>query len=210
MLNLSTFDKDDTTLLVNSYNAIRHKDRLEIILEEAERQEVLQKTLNALILPRHCSFTFQNLFKLKLNKGHFYIAQCFLDFGYPVGRKLDQSPTRKYHYQIVGIAKSTMDLGKTLLRPETKSDKLVSWFGKSDIDLQGTTKFNDKYYLTSNKPDQITKAFDTSFVNSISSHINIHLFTNSMDMFITFDDELATQQSRAIEDIFSNFKHLSD
>jgi len=43
MLNLITFDTDDKNLLQGSYDAIWHKDLLEIIVDEKEKQQYFYK-----------------------------------------------------------------------------------------------------------------------------------------------------------------------
>ena len=202
MFNLSAFDEMDILELENSYNTIRNKNSIDVITDLSEKQRLLQKVLNALRLPPRCVFSIQNLFKLKLSNGQFYIAQCLLDYGF-------QTNDHKYNYQLIGIAESTIDLGKTFLRPETKSDKFVGYFFSSDIQIENAERFNEKYYLVSNKKGEIVNAFNQSFINSFSSCDNIYLYTDRNDIFVTFDSELAAEQSRIVEEIFSKFKYLT-
>lgn len=173
MLNLVTFEPDDAELLESSYNAIRQKDCLEIIADNTERNKIFEQTVNSLTIPLNATLSFQNLFKITISSGHFYIAQCLIDFGYPVSRRLVQSPTHEYDFQIIGIANLKIDLGNSLLRPETKIDKLLGRFSDHDIDLDNCEKFNDKYYLVSNSKKEIHEAFDKSFVNTVSKYNDV-------------------------------------
>jgi len=159
MLNLVAFDTEyDSYLVEASYQSIKHKDFLQIITDDNEKKEMLRKTSLALTVPNEAVLTFQNLFKLTLPNGRFYIAQCLFDFGYPVSHKLSQSSVHKYHFQVVGIAPLRIDLGKTLLRRETKTDKILGTFFGNDIYLEVADKFNDKFHLVSTHKDHIKKA----------------------------------------------------
>lgn len=209
MLNLVAFDTEyDSYILESSYQSIKHKDFLQIVSDDNEKKEMLYKTALALTMPNGAAFTFQNLFKLKLPKGQFYIAQCLFDFGYPVSHKLSQSSVHKYHFQAVGIAPLRIDLGNTLLRRETKTDKILGAFFGNDIDLKGADKFNDKYYLVSTQQDNIKKAFDSSFTGVLSKYENIILLTKDQYMFITFEVEMEEGHCAALEDILSNFQYI--
>lgn len=209
MINLTAFDESDISLLEDSYNAIRNKDSVKIISDSTEKQEMTRKILSVLSLPNNCVLSIQNLLKLRLANGQFYIAQCLLDYGYPVNRKLSQQFNREYKYQLVAIAEANIDLGKTLLRPETKSDKIVGRFLKTDIDIDNAHHFNNKYYLISNKREQILRVFTKGFLNALSSSDNIYLFTRGKDIFLTFDSDLESQHSRIAEEVFLNFRFLS-
>ena len=210
MLNLVTFEPEDAELLESSYNAIRQKDCLKIIVDEPERKKIFLQTINSITIPINSNFTFQNLFKLSISKGHFYIAQSLIDFGYPVTTRLAQSSIHEYEFQTIGIANLKIDLGKTQLRPETNIDKLVGRFFDHDIDFEGCEKFNDKYYLVSNSKKEVYKTFDKSFVKVLSKYDNVLLTTKNYEMYISFHNELEPDQARAVEDIFSNFNFLAD
>jgi hypothetical protein len=208
MLNLITFDGNNRNLLQGSYDAIKNKDRLEIIIEETEKQQIFQQIISAIKIPFDATFSFQNLFKLNLPGGHFYIAQCLFDFGYPLGTKGGRSNTHRYNLQVIGIANCTIDLGITYIRPETGLDKFTGRFFDKDIDLPNTEKFNDKYYMASDRPEFIRSIFNQSFVNCIGKYDDILLTTKNNEMFISFANDLANQQCRILEDIFSNCNFL--
>lgn len=209
MINLTAFDESDIALLEESYNAIRNKDSLDIVSDLTEKQKITRKVLSVISLPNNCVFSIQNLLKLKFANSQFYIAQCLLDYGYSRSGKLSQSFNDDYNYQIVAVAESEIDLGKTLLRPETKSDKVVGRFLKTDINVGEADHFNDKYYLVSNKREQILRVFTKRFLNAISSCDDIYLFTRGQDIFLTFDSDLEPQHSRIAEDVFLNFRFLA-
>jgi len=84
----------------------------------------------------------------------------FIDFGYPVSSKGSQSSTHKYNFQVLGIANCTIDLGITYIRPETWLDKFTGRFFDRDIDLPNTEKFNEKYYMASDRPEFIRSIFN--------------------------------------------------
>ena len=208
-LNLSTFDEDDEEEIKRSYNNIRHKQNLVIVTEELEFQSVYKEIINSLHIPYTCKFSFQNLFRLTLPAGEFYIAQCLFDYGYPVLSKLQQSSEHKYHYQLIGFAKLTIDLGKTIMRPETKADKLMFKIFDKDIDFEGYDKFNYKYYLASNSKDQVYKAFTDKFLRTLAKYSNIILVTKTDAMFIGFEFEMRADHAAIVEDVFSNFGFIA-
>jgi hypothetical protein len=209
MLNLLAFDTEyDSYLVEASYQSIKHKEFLQIVTDENEKKEILRKTALTLTIPHEATLTFHNLFKLTLPNGYFYIAQCLFDFGYPVSTKLTQSSVHKYHFQAVGIASLSIDVGKTLLRRETKTDKILGTFFGNDIDLEGAEKFNDKYYLVSTQKENVPKAFDKHFTSILSKYDNITLKTEDQYMFITFETEMEEDHLRIVEDILSNFQFL--
>lgn len=204
MLKLVAFDtENDSAQLKRSYDLIQHKDSLEIVTSVGEQNTILLKVKYALTIPESATLKFQNLFKLTLPNGQFYIAQCLINFG-PSGRNNEP----KYRFQIAGVADIRINLRKTLMRPETRTDKTVGRLFGSDIDLDDTKQFNDKYYLASNAPEMITKHFDKDFLNTISRYDNLLMIALDKEMVITFDSEFKAEHSRIVEDIFSNCKFL--
>lgn len=208
MLNLVTFNISDRHLLENSYNAFKNKEEVEIVTESQEKEQIFRQTIDNVRRPNNANFSFQNLFKLKTMHGRFYVAQCLADFGYPIGTKGSQIFQQKYAFQLIGIANLKVDIGVTHLRPETKLDKILTRFFNSDIDFDGVEKFNDKYFLVSNKRTEVLKYFDKTFLNAIAKYNDILLTTNGKQMYISFDQELNINQTRIAQDIFTNFKYL--
>ncbi len=210
MLNLVTFDVADRMLLEKSYDAIRNKERVEIITAESERQKVFLQTVSTVKTPYNSQFSFQNLLKVKCANGYFYIAQCLADFGYPKGPKGGQSFNHEYNFQVIGIANLTVSLGVTHLRSEAKIDKIVSRFFNYDIQFDSCEKFNEKYYIVSDCKTAVTKYFHKSFLNSIAKYDNILLTTKGTEMYISFDTDLKVDQPSIVQEILSNFKYLAD
>lgn len=208
MLNLVTYDIDDRELLENSYKAIRDKENLEIVTDEKEKNTVFRKMIDVIWKPNHSQLSLQNLFKLQYPHGFFYIAQCLVDFGYPAGPKSAQTFTHRYYYQLVGIAPLSVDLGITHMRRETKTDKLLDIFFSSDIDFDSAEKFNDKYYLISDKKDAVIKYFDPVFLQTLAKYDGTLLTTDGSQMYISFESDLNNNQSRCVQDILSHFKYL--
>lgn len=209
MLRFINSDPDDLRLLEQSFDAIKQKDSLEIIVDGPERTKVLKQVQNEISIPNNGTFSILNLFKQTLSNGSFHIAQCIIDFGYIQTRKYSQTSYHSYYYQIIGVAEINVDLGKTLLRPETKIDKLVGRFFYNDIDFENSERFSDKYYLISNKKEQVYRTFDKLFLNVLSRYDNILLKTAKNTMFITFENELISAHSRIVEDIFGSCRFLS-
>lgn len=207
MLIANYLDPDDVELLQDSYNAIKQKESLEAIAEGPEFEKVLQQTLNSMSLPSNSKFFFQNLFKINLDGSHFYIAQCILDFGYSTRRNV--ALVHEYKLQLIGIANLSINLGKTMLRPETKTDKIIGRFFDYDIDLGGAERFNDEYYLVSNSKSSVVQVFDKRFTEAITRHNDILISTLNTTMFIHFSDQLSTKQSAVVEDIFSSCGFLT-
>jgi hypothetical protein len=209
MLNLSCFDKEDVHILEASYNAIRQKGNLEIIQDETTKQLFRDKFVRILNVSADASLSIQNLFKIQNSTCSAYISQCLIDFGYPVSPKLVQLHDRVYHYQIMGYAISKVDLGNTILRPESKADRLISRFVNSDIDFEASLHFSEKYYLTSSSRLTIEKHFNKGFVDTIAKYDNVHLLTKGNEIFIMFDTEVQPHHSRAIEEILFSYKALA-
>lgn len=204
MLKFITSDPEDTNLLEGSYNAIQQKEGFQIVVDEEEKSKIFRQTANTISISANATFSFINLFKIDNISFSYYIAQCMIDFGYPL-----KSSTWKYDFQAIGIARSNVDLGKTLLRPETKTDKLIGRFFDSDIDFEQTKLFSDKYYLVSNKRDVLKKVLDTDFLNTIAKYDNVLLTTRGYELYITFTTELKVGHTRIIDDILSACRLLA-
>ena len=168
MFNPIAFDEEyDRELLEGSYDALQHKDQLEIIVDDA-------------------TLSIQNLFRYIFPHGKFYIAQCLFNFGYPTSNR-GTFVEHKYDFQIVGFAELNVDLGNTFMRSETRTDKIVGKLFGNDIDFDGTATFNEKYYLVSDKKESLANCFDRHFFNTIAKYDNLLLRVKNKQMFITFD-----------------------
>lgn len=207
MFNSDHLDPDDAELFQESYNAIKQKEFLEPVTESSELDKVLRQILTSMTLSPNSKFFFQNLFKINLTNGHFYIAQCVIDFGFSTKR--NASLVHEYKLQLIGIANLSINLGRTMLRSETKLDKLVDRFFDYDIDFTGTERFNDKYYLVSNRKNIVEQVFDKKFIEAITRHNDVLISTLNTTMFIHFSDQLSAKQSAAVEDIFNCCQFLT-
>src|SRR5688572_9491235 len=111
MLNLTAFDSERLrSKLQSSFDSIRHQDRLEVVMNAGEQNTTMLKIKFALAIPQSASFRFQNLFKLTLPNGHFYIAQCLTNHGFKTSSLSRNLPVHKYYFQIVGIADISINL----------------------------------------------------------------------------------------------------
>lgn len=206
MLNLIAIDEDDRNTLKRSYQLIA--DYAEIVTDEAVVKSITSKVSNFLTIPNGAVFSLQNLFKINLPEGNIFIAQCLLDYGYPVNGKMTISQTRVYTLQVIGFAELTVNLGTTILRPETKLDKLIGRFWGKGIKFDGAEKFNKKYYLVSNDKAAVQQHFDIPFVNTIANCKNILISNKSSEMAITFEAELQVGHSKIILDVFKKCKFI--
>ena len=59
----------------------------EIIIDIKEKEQVFRQTIDNVKIPKNANFSFQNLFKIKVTNGHFYVAQCLVDFEFPIGTR---------------------------------------------------------------------------------------------------------------------------
>jgi len=209
MLNLVTNDIADQRLLSGSFDAIRLKDNLTIVLDEEEKTAVMRQTIDALRMPNGGQFSFQNLFRIDAPNGTFYIAQVLIGYPSPLGGRGSQTFEAKYSYHTIGIAKMKTDLGITNLRPENKIDKLLEIVFRNDIDFEGAERFNDTYYLASDNRKKVEEYFNRSFIEAIAKHEDVLLSTRNKQLYISFTDPLNTMQSRAVEDIFRAANFLS-
>jgi len=205
MLNVEACDQDEIELLENSYRNIRQQDALTIVQDEAEQKKISDQVIRTIDVPAKALFSIKNLFRLSIPGKRFYIAQCMVDYGMQHASGSGSSDYHhKFHLQIVGIAHLKADLGKTLLRPETKIDKVVDWFNRRDIDFTYSEVFNDKYYLVSDNKDKVLWHFTEEFIDTIGKYDGVHLVIVNREMYIYFDQILTEEQSAIVEDIFNN------
>ena len=209
MFNPIAFDEEyDRELLEGSYDALQHKDQLEIIVDDAACEHALQEIVGGLAMPDDATLSIQNLFRYIFPHGKFYIAQCLFNFGYPTSNR-GTFVEHKYDFQIVGFAELNVDLGNTFMRSETRTDKIVGKLFGNDIDFDGTATFNEKYYLVSDKKESLANCFDKHFFNTIAKYDNLLLRVKNKQMFITFDADIEVQHSRIVEDILANCNFLA-
>ncbi|HEX6192737.1 MAG TPA: hypothetical protein VFZ42_10240 [Chitinophagaceae bacterium] len=210
MLNPIAFDEEyDRELLEGSFQALRHHQQLEIVDDEEEYQRALRIITDGLTVPDYATLSIQNLFRYVFPNGKFYIAQCLFDFGYPTSSNRGASYDRKYYFHIAGFAELKVDLGNTFMRSETKTDKIVGRFFGNDIDFDGTAKFNDKYYLVSDKKETLESCFDRQFFNTIAKYDNLMLRVKQKQLYITFDTDFHVGHSRIVEDVLTNCNFLA-
>ncbi len=192
-----------------SYNAIQQRNALEIITGK-EKEKLYQQTMSTIRTPNETkNFSFENLFKIKCNTGSFYIAQCAIDFGYPPSNMGYPTSIAQHILQLIGIAKSNIDLGNTFIRPESKVDKFISHFIHHDINFAQSEQFSERYFITSDKKDVIQQTFDVLFLDKISKCDGLLLATNGAEMYISFSSALSIEHGIIITDIFSNCTFLS-
>jgi len=204
--------KNEHDLLIGSYNSIENKNYLEIITSDIEKKALAETFLNTFQIDLFNSdFSIQNLFKLTKSNGHFYIAQCLFDFGLSFGGgKYDRFLKHRYHYDLFGFGVAKVELGETLLREKTIGDKLVGHFLHSSIQIKDCDSFNEKFYLVSDKKENIIKFFDKDFANTVNKYNGLCIRTKANKIYLTFENHLEQMQSRIVEDIFSAFKYWVD
>jgi hypothetical protein len=208
VLNTFAFDLEDEEFIVNSFNQIKDKRNLELITDDTIRNEWLTKVLSKVGNPNNARCSFQNLFKLKSKNSEFYLCQLLSDYGFPFSFKQGQSSEREYTFYILGFAKLKFDFGHTLLRPETKVDKFVSKFIKQDIEFNDSEKFNQKYYLTSNKRELVIQEFDLNFLRFLEKQKDLWIKIDGNEMFVILENDNKLNHLKILEEIFSNCNFL--
>lgn len=202
------FDRDDAKAITGAFNLLKNKDIATLIEDDNVKKKLLTRILSALTLPKLINCHFQNLLEFSLPVGKFYIAQILLDFGFPAGSRSTQTFDRVYHFQVIGFAELSIDLGKTIIRPELKADNILLGIFNRDIELNKANLFNQKYYLTSDKKEMAIKYLDKTLTAIISNYNNLLLHFNSKDLYITFAKPIENFQMKAIEEIFCNCNFL--
>lgn len=207
MLNISNPILDQN-LFTESYAAIKSNNEVEIINGQ-EKEVIFQQTLQSIRTPNETkNFWFENLFKINVNHVSFYIAQCVIDFGFVPSTMGFPTSTQTHTVQILGIAKSKFDLGNTSIRPEGKVEKFMAHFYNLDIDLHDKY-FNDRYFVKSDKEEEIKTVFNQSFLDTFAKFNNILFTANGYDLYISFTSPMTAQQGLAIIDIFKSGTFLS-
>lgn len=201
-LNTFAFDSCDAKLLTGAFNQLKNKEQAVLVDDEEIKKKLLARVTSGLTMPKVTDCQFQNLLEFNMPYGKFYIAQILLDYGFPVGRHSSQSFDRIYHFQTIGFAEITIDFGKTFIRPELKVDNILFGIFNKDIELNNAEKFNEQYYLTSNKKETVLKNISSSVAGIIAKYNNMLIHLSRTDMYITFADTLENNQMRAIEEIF--------
>jgi hypothetical protein len=202
LLNLITYEIQDAAILEKSFEAIADQENLIIIVDEAEKKEILHLAMKALSLDMNCSFSFQNLFKITTFNNEFYIAQCLLEYNVPA----DKSRTTTHHahrYQVIGIANLKKDPGELYLRPETKIDKFLGSFLVKDVDFDSHQEFSDKYYLVAKNEDAARRVFDSSLLNAIAKHDNLTIKVIDRIFCLTFNEEFKVNHTEIAADILN-------
>ena len=213
MTTPENFDgNNENGLLLSSYNCILDKSRLEIVIDKQEKESVRKILFETLQLDFTLGdFSIQNLFKLKSLNGNFYIGQCLSDFGYSYGGgKYDREYRHRYYYDIIGFGILKDDLGQTLIRQKTTADKLIEHFVHTTIKIDNCEVFNSKFYLISDKKENMLKCFDSPFIKTISKYEGISIKTINNKMLLAFENHLEETQSKTVEDIFSSFKYWAE
>lgn len=205
MLNLVTYNVKDRVVLEKSYEALKNKTDIQFIPTGKEQEKVFNQMFSNIKIPSKARFLIQNLFKVNEAKGSFYIAQCIVDLGYPLGNMGSQTFDHKYYYQAIGIVDLSIDFGITHLRPQTKLDKICDWFLRDDINFMQQEMFNEKYNVVSDKKQEVIKFFDGSLLKLIAGNNDILISTNGKQLFISFCDTLKNNHLRIIQDILSIF-----
>lgn len=211
MLNVEACDADRIELLEQSYRNIRQRDHLEIVSDQNEWKALLDQTIYSIDAPQKGTFSFKNLFRLTPPGKRFYIAQCMVDYG--MQHASGSGPSHYMHefdLQLIGIAHLKADLGKTIMRPETKIDKVTDWIFNRDIDFIYSDIFNDKYYLVSDNKEKVIMYFDQPFIDTIGKYDGVHLVTKGREMYVYFNEGLTEDQSAIVEDILSNCGFVED
>ncbi|MDA3613299.1 hypothetical protein [Polluticaenibacter yanchengensis] len=207
-INAVMLENEELKLLQKSYQLI--EDQCVIIKDDNLISHITNSILQLVSKAQYSVYTIQML--LQTNKDHptSYIAFAILDAGYPVKSNLTQSHIRVYHLLINGFAHLSTDFGKTIIRPATKLDKMVSRFWNSSIKFEGADLFNKRYYLESTEKEKVKSLFNIEFLKSISKMNNISICIEHNKMVISFLTPLKPGHSVMLANILNNCHFISN
>lgn len=205
---LRYIDEEDIGLLSGSCNAIKGQQFLSVCTNENWKETISRRVCKFLSMPDRAQFSIFNLLRLKNDDMDFFIAQCLIDFGHG-SHHMAHSPEPYYNYQLIGYAQSNIDLGKTFIRPEKKTDNYQWLFRDDDIDMEGMEHFNKKYYLTSTSEKEVRQTFRVNFLRTLAKYDGILMYCRDKEVFVTFDNELEKHQSRIVEELFLSADWIS-
>ena len=146
---------------------------------------------------------------MKCSAGYFFVAQCAIDFGFPPSQNGSTSFVPQHILQLIGIAKSNTDLGNTFIHPETKVDKLISHFFHHDITLGQSEQFSNKYYIISDRKENVHLAFNALFLDEIAKYDDLLLATKGTEIYISYSSALAVEQGVILANVFDKYPYLS-
>jgi hypothetical protein len=210
MLDLVAFNaEDDEELLLDSFNSIRSRDRLEIVDDAAQKTEILRHLSEILEVPQGATLQFQNLFRLERDRTHYHIGQCLINFGFSgTSASRGNTPAHRYYFQVIGLGHLTIDLGLTLVRPITWIDRLVGRFIKKTRPVAIEPSFDKHYYVSTNVPGAVGAFFTPSLLAEFVKHDGLLLLGRGSAVVITFNGTLESWHAGAIESIFANCGQL--
>jgi hypothetical protein len=193
MLNYPTQDREDKDLLRGSFESLSNHESVTIVSDSAEIDHIFKVILNSLTLPEHCRFSIANLFKIKTDDSQVFIAQCLYDYRFTINSKGWISD--RYDYKLIGFAHLSSDYGKMLIRPETKSDKIIGKFFRSDIQIANADEFNKEYYLAAEDAAKAKQFFNPAMVKVLAKSKGVNLMVNTDRVFISIENAMTEQQT---------------
>jgi hypothetical protein len=206
-INTVGLNKEQINLLEGSFNALKNKGDQVLVSDQETISEIFTFLSEVKLSMRRYTFYPKNIFKID-DYHHGYIIQCALDFNNWSSRygQIDDG----VEVQVWGYAKTKNSLGNTLMRPETKLDKVINRFVRSDINFKEKVEFSSKYYLTSNRPDEVRSLFTPPLLNEIQRSSNLNLYTNDKQLLVGFFDEpLSVGNTVKLEKIILKMIHAS-
>jgi hypothetical protein len=140
------------------------------------------------------SFICANLFKIQHDEREFYVAQCLEDYRFTTNNRGMISD--KYVYRVIGFSSLGTDYGKIILRPETRSDKAVGRFARSDIEIGTNAAFNTKHYIAADDEENARRFFNDDIVNVLSKATDLYLTVNKNKVIVSFENEMTVNQTK--------------
>lgn len=207
-MNLFAYDITDEKILLNSINAFKLKDQFKLVEDVEVQYELLNNILSFIRVHNNTNWIVQNLFELTLPKGRFFITQLLEDRQFPVSHKSGQRIEREYDFYICCTFKVSVDLGRTIIQEETKSDKLLKKFWIRDIEIGDNIRFNEKYKIQTSSKEQLEKLLTDKFINALNKVEGLILNANRNEVLICFQDTIDPQQSKNIERLIEQIDHV--
>lgn len=187
-IDISGTDTDHLNLLKKAITGIKSSYNLSINTTPTILKEITIFFTDAKISDKSYYFFPKNILQIS-QKNNFFIIDCFFDFGYFAGsRGIKDNGTSK---QIWGYAKTKEDYGNLLIRPITKTDKLIGRFISPGIKLNINKEFDNKYYVASNQSN-VSNYLNKEFIDFAAKCNNLLVYIRKGQLMIGFLEEKIT------------------
>lgn len=167
---------------------MENKFKVEITTDTLISKEATIFFTDAKLYDKPYYFFPKNIFQVE-NCNKFYIIDCYFDYGYSGGSRAQRDNGTSN--QFWGYAKTDVDYGSLLVRPITKMDSLIDRFFSTDIKVDINKEFDNKYYVATNKSNQL-KFLNKEFIDIAAKSGNLYIYLTKGNLLIGFLDKITT------------------